>query len=70
MTNNTACTGTNNLYENVDFCPGQVSLPGVRDHFYFIRKKDIIKWPKLPLNSAESLDKVAVYDGNFTLAGA
>ena len=69
MTNNTACTGMNNLYDNVEFCPGQVSLPGVRDHFYFIRKKDIVKWPTLPLNSADSLDKVAVYVGNFTLAG-
>lgn len=69
MTNTTACTGMNNLYENVEFCPGQVSLPGVRDHFYFIRRKDIIKWPTLPLNSAASLDKVAVYVGNFILAG-
>lgn len=69
MTNTTACTGMNNLYDNVEFCPGQVSLPGVRDHFYFIRKKDIVKWPTLPLNSADSLDKVAVYVGNFTLAG-
>lgn len=68
MPKNTACTGTNNLYDNVVFCPGLVSLPGVRDHFYFIRKKDITKWPTLPLNSAESLDKVAVYVGNFTLA--
>lgn len=61
------CTNTNNLYDNVDFCPGQISLPGVRDHFYYIRKKDILKWPKLPLNSAESLEEVAVYEGNFTL---
>lgn len=62
------CTNTNNLYDNVDFCPGEVSLPGVRDHAYMIPKKDIVKWPTLPLNSAESLDKVAVYEGNFKLA--
>lgn len=62
------CTDTNNLYENVEFCPGTASLPGTRDHFYFVRKKDIVKWPKLPLNSAESLDKVAVYTDNFVLA--
>lgn len=62
------CSDTNDLYEDVDFCPGQISLPGVRDHFYFIRKRDILKWPKLPLNEAATLESVAVYDGNFTLA--
>lgn len=62
------CTNTNNLYDNVDFCPGEVSLPGVRDHFYFVRKKDIVAWPKLPLNTAEKLEDVAVYTGNFKLA--
>lgn len=64
----TTCTNTNNLYEDVEFCPGEISLPGVRDHFYFIRRKQIVKWPTLPGNSAASLDKVAVYTGNFTLA--
>lgn len=63
-----SCTNTNNLYDNVDFCPGETSLPGVRDHFYFVRKKDIVSWPKLPLNSAEKLEEVAVYTGNFKLA--
>ena len=63
-----SCTTSKNLYENVEHCPGQINLPGVRDHFYIIRKRDILKWPKLPLEAAESLDKVAVYVGDFTLA--
>lgn len=63
-----SCTNTNNLYEDVDFCPGQASLPGVRDHAYMIRRSDIAKWPTIPGNAAKSLDKVAVYSGNFTLA--
>lgn len=64
----TSCTNTNNLYEDVEFCPGEVSLPGVRDHFYFIRRKEIATWPTLPRNSATDLDHVAVYEGNFGLA--
>lgn len=62
------CTNTNNLYDNVDFCPGEVSLPGVRNHAYFIRKSDIVSWPKLPRNGANTLEEVAVYTGNFGLA--
>lgn len=62
------CTNTNNLYDNVDFCPGEVSLPGVRNHAYFIRKSDIVSWPKLPRNGAKTLEEVAVYTGNFGLA--
>lgn len=62
------CTDTNNLYEDVDFCPGQASLPGVRDHAYMIRRSDITQWPTIPGNAATSLDKVAVYSGNFVLA--
>ena len=61
------CTNSANLYENVEHCPGEISLPGVRDHAYFARKSEIKKWPTLPLASAETLDKVAVYDGNFTM---
>lgn len=62
------CTNTNNLYDNVDFCTGEVSLPGVRNHAYFIRKSDIVSWPKLPRNGAKTLEEVAVYTGNFGLA--
>lgn len=62
------CTNTNNLYDNVDFCQGEVSLPGVRNHAYFIRKSDIVSWPKLPRNGAKTLEEVAVYTGNFGLA--
>lgn len=62
------CTTTNNLYDNVEFCPGEVSLPGMRPYFFYIRRNDIVKWPTLPMNAAESLEKNAVYTGDFTLA--
>ena len=35
------CTNSSNLYENVEHCPGEISLPGVRDHAYFARKSEI-----------------------------
>lgn len=63
-----SCTDANNIYDNVPHCQGEINLPGTRDHAYFTRKSNIIKWPKLPLNGASSLDKAAVYDGDFTLA--
>ena len=63
----TNCTDTTKLYDDVEFCPGQIVLPGTRDHAYFCSKRNIAKWPTLPLADAESLDKVAVYDGDFKM---
>ena len=63
----TNCTDTTKLYDDVEFCPGQIVLPGTRDHAYFSSKRNIAKWPTLPLADAESLDKVAVYDGDFKM---
>lgn len=62
------CTGTNDLYDNVEFCPGEVTLPGMKEFFFFIRRNKIVIWPTLPMNSAESLEKNPVYDGDFVLA--
>lgn len=64
----TNCTDTSKLYDDVEYCPGQVVLPGTRDHAYFASKRSIAKWPTLPLADAESLDKVAVYNGDFEMA--
>ncbi len=62
------CTEINNLYDDVPHCPGQVSLPGVREHFYWLRRSEIIKWPKLPMNGAAKLEDNPVYADDFTLA--
>lgn len=62
------CSNTNDLYDNVEFCTGEVTMPGMRPYFFFIRRENITTWPTLPMNSAESLEKNPVYDGDFVLA--
>ena len=64
----TNCTNAA-LYESLEFCKGKVVLPGIRTRIYFISKRDIVKWPKLPETAAENMAKLATYDGSFTLAG-
>lgn len=64
----TKCTTTNNLYDDVLHCPGEISLPGVREHGYYIRRTDIIKWPPIPMNAAASLEGNPVYTVDFSLA--
>lgn len=62
------CTTDVDLYENVEFCQGSASLPGIRPHMYLIRKINILTFPKVEGKAAASLDEVAVIKGNFVLA--
>ena len=57
-------------YESLRFCQGTRVIPGIRDRVYYIAKRDIVKWPKLPAVSGESVQtaKLATYEGDFTLA--
>lgn len=61
------CDAFADIYGNLEYCTGKMSMPGVRPRAYFIPKKHIVTWPTLPLASATEMGKVAVYDGNFTL---
>lgn len=61
------CTSDADLYENVEFCQGSASLPGVRPHFYFTRKANIANFPKLPAEPAD-LEAAVTITGNFVLA--
>lgn len=58
------------IYQSLDWCPGQTTLPGIRQKVYFIKKSDILAWPTLPVLDATATDmaKLAQYTGNFTLA--
>lgn len=60
------------LYESLNFCPGQEMFPGIQGKVYFIPKRSIVTWPTLPtvndLQSSDSVDKIAKYQGNFVLA--
>lgn len=64
------CVDTKRIYEDMEFCEGQKSLPGVRSYVYAIRKADIVQWPKPTGSAATSLDEVAVIKESFVLAAS
>lgn len=65
----TKCNDVSTIYDDVPFCLGQKSVPGLKRYVFIASKRDIVKWPKWPdINSAKSLEELAVLDGNFTLA--
>lgn len=62
------CVSTD-LYQSLGFCQGMPVLPGIRRRAFYTRKDNILAWPALPaLADGASMDKIAVYDGDFTLA--
>ncbi len=64
------CNTDKDLYKNVDFCVGSAALPGIRPHFYFIRKADIATFPSVKGTSGENAtmtDAVVIAD-DFVLA--
>jgi hypothetical protein len=60
------------MYESLNFCPGQESFPGIQGVVYFLPKRSIVSWPKLPslndLKDGDSVEKIAKYEGSFVLA--
>lgn len=64
----TDCT-TTDMYESLKWCEGKTVLPGIRPKVYFIKKANIVKWPKLPdIGDTQSMKDLAIYVGNFVLA--
>lgn len=63
------CADDAALYDNIEFCMGDKSLPGTRNHAYYIPRRDIVTFPR-PAAAPASLDAVAVIPStsNFTLA--
>ena len=64
----TKCTTDKDLYEDVPYCQGSASLPGVRPHMYMVRRTNILSFPKVQGNDATKLEDVAVIKSNFVLA--
>lgn len=62
------CTTDKDLYEDVQYCQGSASLPGVRPHMYMVRRVNILSFPKVQGNAATKLEDVAVIKDNFVLA--
>ncbi len=66
--NNARCADDAALYEDVDFCMGDKSLPGTRNHAYYAPRRDIVKFPRPLGSSAQSMDEVSVIKDNFVMA--
>ncbi len=62
------CTDADSIYQDLPFCQGKKSLPGVRGYVYGASKRDILKYPTLPGATATSLAEKVKYVGNFGLA--
>lgn len=64
-----ACT-TTALYETLEFCKGKTVLPGLRNHIFFISKKDIVKFPAPPATvpTGGSMADLAKITEDFVLA--
>lgn len=55
-------------YENLEWCDGEMSLPGIRPKVYATSKRNIVKFPTLPKTFTTALGEIATYDGDFELA--
>ena len=62
------CTTDKDMYEDVLFCQGSASLPGVRPHMYITRRVNILTFPKVQGDAATKLEDVAVIKDSFVLA--
>ncbi len=61
------CADDAALYEDIDFCLGDKSLPGVRNHGYYARRRDIKTFPRPAGLSAQAMEDVAVIKSNIEL---
>lgn len=64
----TRCADDAAIYDDIDFCRGDKSLPGTRNHGYWIPRRDIITFPRPAGSSAEKMEDVVVIKDNFVLA--
>ena len=64
---NTRCADDAALYEDIDFCMGEKSLPGTRSHGYYVPRRNIKKFPRPAGSAAEKMEDVAVIKSNIEL---
>lgn len=62
------CTTDKDLYEDVQYCQGSASLPGIRPHMYMVRRANILTFPKVQGDAATKIEDVAVIKDSFVLA--
>lgn len=63
----TRCADDAALYEDIDFCMGDKSLPGTRNHGYYVPRRDIKTFPRPAGSAAEKMEDVAVIKSNIEL---
>lgn len=63
----TRCADDAALYEDIDFCLGDKSLPGTRNHGYYVPRRDIKTFPRPAGSSAAKMEDVAVIKSNIEL---
>lgn len=63
------CSDDAALYDDIEFCRGDKSMPGTRNHAYYIPRRDIVTFPR-PTADPESIDEVTVIPStsSFVLA--
>lgn len=61
------CADDKALYDNIDFCIGDKSLPGTRNHCYYVPRRDIKTFPRPAGSSAAKMEDVAVIKSNIEL---
>ena len=55
-------------YQDLEWCDGDINLPGIRGIVRAIAKRDILKWPTLPRTALTDMAVLATYSGDFILA--
>lgn len=61
------CKENASIYEDLEKCPGQKKLPGIRDFVYGMPKRDIVNYPSIP-DAPANLKEAVTYKGDFTPA--
>lgn len=63
----TRCADDAALYEDIDFCLGDKSLPGTRNHAYYVPRRDIKTFPRPAGATAEKMEDICVIKSNIEL---
>lgn len=56
------------LYQSLNYCPGDTVLPGLRKTAYAVSKRQVAKFAKLPELAVKlQMDKISVLEGQFEM---
>lgn len=62
------CVNAKTLYEDIEFCQGKSSLPGIRPNVFGISLRDVVSVPRPKREGAENLKDIAVIKDNIVVA--